>query len=155
MDEKQLISVRPAKREDAGKILDFQLLLAYETENLSLDKLIVSKGIKEVFDDAGKGQYYVAEISGKMVSCLLITYEWSEWRNANIWWLQSVYVDALHRRTGVFRKMYDHLLNMVLADNGVAGLRLYVEKNNTRAQKMYRSLGMDGDHYSVFEWIKK
>lgn len=150
-----MIYVRPATREDAGKILDFQLLLAQETENIVLDKLVVTKGIKEVFDDAAKGQYYVAEIAGKVVSCLLITYEWSEWRNGNIWWLQSVYVDAAHRRAGVFRKMYDYLQQTVSADNSIAGLRLYVENNNTRAQKMYKSLGMDGDHYKVFEWIKK
>lgn len=155
MSQKQLISVRPATREDAGKILDFQLLLAQETEDLTLDKLIVTKGIKEVFDDRRKGQYYVAEISGKVVSCLLITYEWSEWRNANIWWIQSVYVDAIHRRTGVFRKMYDHLIEKLSGDSTIAGLRLYVENNNTGAQQMYKSLGMNGDHYKVFEWIKK
>ena len=150
-----MISVRQAHREDAGKILDFQLLLAQETENRGLDKLVVTKGIKKVFDDPTKGKYYVAEISGKVVACLLITYEWSEWRNGDIWWLQSVYVDASHRRTGVFRKMYQYIVECITADPSIAGLRLYVEHNNGRAQKIYRSVGMKGDYYQMFEWIKQ
>ena len=149
-----MISIREAHREDAGKILDFQLLLAQETENRGLDKLVVTKGIKNVFDDPAKGKYYVAEVGGKVVGCLLITYEWSEWRNGNIWWLQSVYVDASHRKTGVFRKMYGHLLESISRDPCIAGLRLYVENNNHRALKIYKSLGMKGDHYQVFEWFK-
>ena len=150
-----MISIREAHREDAGKILDFQLLLAQETENRGLDKLVVTKGIKHVFDDPAKGKYYVAETSGKVVGCLLITYEWSEWRNGNIWWLQSVYVDASHRRTGVFRKMYEYIVEIITGDPSIAGLRLYVENNNGRAQKIYRSVGMKGDYYQVFEWIKQ
>ena len=150
-----MISVRQAHREDAGKILDFQLLLAQETENRALDKLIVTKGIKEVFDDPAKGKYYVAEISGKIVGCLLITYEWSEWRNGNIWWLQSVYVDAFHRRTGVFKRMYEHIIESINGDQSIAGLRLYVENNNSRAQKIYQRVGMTGGQYQVFEWFKE
>jgi ribosomal protein S18 acetylase RimI-like enzyme len=150
-----MIYVREAHREDAGKILDFQLLLAQETENRALDKLIVTKGIKEVFDDPAKGKYYVAEISGKVVGCLLITYEWSEWRNGNIWWLQSVYVDASHRKSGVFRKMYEYIIESINGDQTIAGLRLYVENNNSRAQKIYKALGMNGGYYQVFEWFKE
>ena len=150
-----MISIREAHRGDAGKILDFQLLLAQETENRGLDKLVVTKGIKKVFDDPTKGKYYVADISGKVVGCLLITYEWSEWRNGNIWWLQSVYVDASHRRTGVFRTMYEYIIEIITGDPSIAGLRLYVENNNGRAQKIYRSVGMKGDYYQLFEWIKQ
>ena len=149
-----MITIRPATRQDATSILNFQLKLAEETENLSLDKLIVSKGIAALFDDPAKGIYYVAEVKNVVIGCFLITYEWSDWRNSVVWWLQSVYVDANHRGTGVFRAMYDHLIESIRNDSSVAGLRLYAEKNNERAQNVYRSLGMNGDHYTVFEKMK-
>lgn len=149
-----MIAIRPATREDASAVLDFQMRLALETENISLDKLIVSKGIAALFDDPSRGTYYVAEHTGQVVGCFLITYEWSDWRNGTIWWLQSVYVDIRHRRTGVFKHMYDHIIRMISADPTVTGLRLYVEKSNDRAQQVYRSLGMNGDHYTVFEKMK-
>lgn len=150
-----MIAIRHATRDDATAILDFQMRLALETENISLDKLIASKGIAAVFDEPSKGNYYVAEHRGQLVGCFLITYEWSDWRNANIWWLQSVYVDISHRRSGVFKHMYDHILNMISNDAAVAGLRLYVDKSNGRAQKVYQSMGMDGDHYTVFEKMRQ
>lgn len=149
-----MISLRPATREDAGIILEFQLRMARETEDISLDKLIVSKGISSLFEDPGKGEYYVAEYKGTVIGCFLITYEWSDWRNGVVWWLQSVYVDSDHRRLGVFRKMYEYIMKTISDDPGIVGLRLYVEKNNERAQKVYRSLGMNGDHYTVFEKMK-
>lgn len=146
-----MIIIRSATREDASTVLDFQMRLALETENISLDKLVASRGIAALFEDPAKGTYYVAEDRGKIVGCFLITYEWSDWRNGTIWWLQSVYVDITHRRTGVFKHMYDHIIRMISGDPNVAGLRLYVDKSNGRAQKVYRSMGMDGDHYTVFE----
>jgi len=150
-----MITIRNANREDASNILEFQLRLALETEDVSLDKLVVSQGIKAIFDDPGKGAYYVAEWNGQVVGCFLITFEWSEWRNGNVWWMQSVYVDMLHRRRGIFKKMYDHLLQVVATERRVLGLRLYVDKSNLRAQKVYGALGMNGDHYTVYEWMKK
>ncbi len=150
-----MITIRNANREDASNILEFQLRLARETEDVSLDKLVVSQGIKAIFDDPGKGAYYVAEWNGQVVGCFLITFEWSEWRNGNVWWMQSVYVDLLHRRRGIFKKMYDYLLQVVATEPRVLGLRLYVDKSNLRAQKVYGALGMDGEHYTVYEWMKK
>lgn len=128
--------------------------MALETEDISLDKLLVSKGISSLFDDPSRGEYYVAEFNGKVVGCFMITYEWSDWRNGVVWWLQSVFVDAHHRKSGVFKKMYEHILKTIDGDPSIVGLRLYVEKNNDRAQKVYRSLGMNGDHYTVFEKMK-
>jgi ribosomal protein S18 acetylase RimI-like enzyme len=150
-----MITIRNANREDATNILEFQLMLARETEDISLDKLVVSQGIKAIFDDAAKGTYYVAESEGRIIGCFLITYEWSEWRNGNVWWMQLVYVDMRYRRRGVFKKMYDYLLESVSADPRILGLRLYVDKSNLRAQKVYGGLGMNGDHYTVYEWMKK
>jgi ribosomal protein S18 acetylase RimI-like enzyme len=148
-----MIAIRPATRTDATCILDFQVMMAIETENIVLDKLIASKGIAALLDDPSKGVYYVAEVKGQVAGCFLITYEWSDWRNGVVWWLQSVYVDAPYRKLGVFRKMYDHIVGIISADPGVRGLRLYVDKSNERAQNVYRSLGMNGDHYTVFEWM--
>ena len=100
------------------------------------------------------GQYWVAEDDGKIVASLLITYEWSDWRNTNVWWFQSVYVLPEYRRTGIFRSMYLCISKMKLK-NGVAGLRLYVETNNIRAQKTYEALGMQSEHYKMYEWLKE
>jgi ribosomal protein S18 acetylase RimI-like enzyme len=85
----------------------------------------------------------------------MITYEWSDWRNRNIWWIQSVYVKPEARRKGVYAAMYAHIKNLVQADPSIGGIRLYVDKTNTPAQHTYSKLGMNGDHYQVFEWMKK
>lgn len=135
-------------------LADFQLRLADETENVQLKKDIVSAGMKALFDDASRGTYYVALADGKIIGCFLITYEWSDWRNGMVWWLQSVYVSKSYRQQGVFKDMYHHIRQTILNDPGIIGLRLYVDKSNTRAQKVYESMGMNGDHYMVFEWMK-
>ncbi len=114
----------------------------------------MSKWIKAVFDDPGKGAYHVAVINDQVIGCFLITFEWSEWRNGTIWWLQSVYVDLRHRRQGVFRKMYNHIVRTIEEDTSILGLRLYVDKSNLRAQRVYGTLGMNGDHYTVYERFK-
>lgn len=149
-----MINIRPATREDAGRILDFQLRMAEETENISLDKLVVAQGINALFDDPAKGVYYVAEAYGTVAGCFLITFEWSDWRNGTIWWLQSVYVDINHRQQRIFKRMYDYVIQTIKGDPSISGLRLYVDKSNERAQHVYQSMGMDGDHYTVFEWMK-
>lgn len=150
-----MISIRPSKYEDIGVIAGFQVKLADETESIALDKQLVSTGIKALFGDPGKGVYYVAEAREEIIGCFLITYEWSDWRNGMIWWLQSVYVKESHRKQGVFKSMYDHLVKTISRDPTIIGLRLYVDKSNTRAQQVYQTLGMNGDHYTVFEWMKK
>ena len=149
-----MITIRPSKREDIGKLVEFQLRLADETENVRLNEETVSAGMHALFDEPSRGTYYVAVSHAEIVGCFLITYEWSDWRNGMVWWLQSVYVAKNHRRQGVFKIMYDHLRQIISSDPGIIGLRLYVDKTNTRAQNVYASMGMNGDHYTVFEWMK-
>jgi len=145
--------IREATIKDRDKIVDFQLAMALETENLQLDKNIVKKGVQGVFEKEGRGKYYVGEINGEVISSLLTTYEWSDWRNGTILWIQSVFVEQNHRGKGIFKTMYQHIKDLVLSDQSYNGIRLYVDKTNTGAQKVYTSLGMDGNHYDLYEWF--
>jgi ribosomal protein S18 acetylase RimI-like enzyme len=147
-----MISIRKATPGDAPSIIAFQQAMAMETEGLELRSEVITKGVMAVFRDENKGVYYVAEENGTVVASLMITFEWSDWRNSNIWWFQSVYVIPEYRRKGVFRMMYDHVRQEGMAQ-GIAGLRLYVEAENTRAQKTYEAMGMNGGHYWTFEWM--
>ena len=145
--------IRKATISDADVIIDFQKKMALETENLTLVPDVISKGVRAVFSNPVCGQYWVAEDQGTIIASLLITSEWSDWRNCFVWWFQSVYVLPAWRRKGIFRAMY--LTIRQEADNhNVAGLRLYVEVNNLKAQKTYEAMGMDGQHYRLFEWLK-
>lgn len=142
------------KSEHHDIIIQAQMDMAWESEQMKLDKALVSKGVEAVFDDSSKGTYYAAFKDGEFAGCLLTTYEWSDWRNATILWIQSVWVPKSFRRQGVFREMYTHLKNMVEGDDSLCGLRLYVDKSNTPAQKVYTALGMDHEHYDMYEWIQ-
>ena len=148
-----MITIRKASPEDAKAIIGFQQKMAWETEEMTLATEIVTKGVSAVFDSQVHGQYWVAEDESGVVASLLITYEWSDWRNASVWWFQSVYVLPSHRRRGIFRSMYLHIRNEA-ETAGIAGLRLYVETNNTSAQKTYEALGMKREHYAMYEWMK-
>jgi GNAT superfamily N-acetyltransferase len=149
-----MVTIRKAVISDAQVIIDFQQKMAWETEQMTLAPEKITKGVNAVFANPVKGQYWIAEENGNVVASLLITYEWSDWRNANVWWFQSVYVLPENRRKGIFRSMYLQIKNE--ADKqGVAGLRLYVESNNTSAQKTYESLGMISGHYTMYEWLKE
>lgn len=149
-----MVLVRKADKNDALFIIEFQKMMAWETERLMLRDDLITEGVKAVFGDKTKGQYYVAESGGKVIASMLITNEWSDWRNAFVWWFQSVYVLPSFRRQGVFKAMYRFVRDEAIKNN-IAGLRLYVEKNNTTAQKAYEKLGMNGEHYSMFEWLKE
>jgi GNAT superfamily N-acetyltransferase len=149
-----MTTIRKATPKDASIIIDFQQKMAWETERMTLIPEIINKGVNAVFADSTRGQYWVAEEKGKVVASLLITYEWSDWRNSNVWWFQSVYVIPDFRRSGIFRSMYLHIKEE--ADKvDIAGLRLYVERNNSRAQKTYEALGMISGHYTMYEWLKE
>lgn len=150
----KMITIRKATSEDAPAIIDFQQKMAWETEQMTLPADIITKGVNAVFGNAIRGQYWVAEDNGIVVASLLITYEWSDWRNTNVWWFQSVYVLPEYRRRGIFRSMYSGIRDEAARQN-VAGLRLYVETNNSRAQKTYESLGMRSDHYTMYEWMNE
>ena len=147
-----MITVRRATPDDAPAIISFQQAMAMETEGMELKSDLITMGVMAVFHDPGKGQYYVTEEMNRVVASLMITYEWSDWRNASVWWFQSVYVIPEYRRKGIFRVMYDHV-KMEGMECGIAGLRLYVESGNVRAQKTYEAMGMNGSHYRTFEWM--
>lgn len=149
-----MITIRKAEPSDAEAIIYFQLNMAWETEAMRLVPETVTKGVKAVFEDDSRGQYYIAEEDGHRIASLLITYEWSDWRNSNVWWLQSVYVVPEFRRKGIFRKMYGHIKQLA-EEQDIAGLRLYVETGNSTAQKTYEALGMSSEHYSFYEWMRK
>jgi N-acetylglutamate synthase-like GNAT family acetyltransferase len=146
--------VREAKLSDIPSLLDFQLKMALETENIQLEILPLTQGMNRLMKDPSKGKYYVAEEDGEVVGCLMTTFEWSEWRCGTILWIQSVYVAIPWRGQGVFKTMYQHIHELVERDPDMKGIRLYVEKKNETAQKVYSGLGMNGDHYTVYEWIK-
>ena len=128
--------------------------MARETENIDLNHEICSKGVHAVFEDPSKGQYYVCEADGRVVGSALITHEWSDWRNGVVWWIQSVYIVPEKRGKGLFSGLYRYIKRLATVDADVRGLRLYVDKSNTNAQQVYLRLGMNGEHYQVFEWMK-
>ena len=151
------ISIRNATRADIDRIAEFQQAMALETENRTLDPSVSTQGIIAIFDDPLKGFYIVAvsdsdeSNAGEVVGSLLITYEWSDWSNANHWWIQSVYVDAAWRRRGVYRTMYDHILALTRDRSDICSIRLYVERTNTIAKQAYKNLGMSHSHYDMYE----
>lgn len=149
-----MISIRKAIKGDAVTIIDFQQKMAWETEQIRLAEATITNGVNGIFSNPPRGEYYIAESNHEVIASLLITYEWSDWRNADIWWFQSVYVLPEYRRKGVFREMYSFIMKE--ADKkGVAGLRLYVESNNDRARKTYEALGMSSEHYTMYEWLRE
>jgi GNAT superfamily N-acetyltransferase len=124
--------------------------LAEETEPVRLDMETLRQGILALLESRAPGRYWVAELEGRVVGQLLVTFEWSDWRNRMVWWIQSVYVAPDARGRGVLRTLYDVARREALAA-GAGGLRLYVNTANQRAQAVYAALGMNGDHYRVFE----
>lgn len=155
-----MLTVRPARREDAATIASFQILMARETEGLELDPATVDRGVRAVFDDPAKGSYWVATTVGSagrpgpVIASLLTTPEWSDWRAATVLWVQSVYVLPEERGRGVYRALYEHLRREVESSPGLAGIRLYVDRRNAAAQRVYERLGMSREHYEMFEWLK-
>lgn len=148
------VDYRAAMPSDAGAIIEFQLAMARETEELELDRGILTRGVHAVFADPSLGRYFVAETDGAVAGSLMITYEWSDWRSGMVWWIQSVFVDPARRKRGIYAGLYAHVRAIVDADPAIRGIRLYVDRRNVGAQEVYTRLGMDGGHYQVFEWMK-
>ena len=148
------IRVREATDQDIPSIIDFQLKMALETENITLNIATLSQGIQRLFKDSSKGRYYVAVESSEVIGCLMTTYEWSDWRCGTVIWIQSVYIPEIHRGKGVYKKLYTFIQQLVRNEPDLRGIRLYVDKTNQSAQKVYTRLGMDGEHYQLFEWMK-
>jgi len=145
--------IRAATLDDLEIIVDFNASLAEETEDRSLDRETLRQGVRALLSDPTRGSYYVASASGKVLGQIMHTREWSDWRNGDIWWIQSVYVHPDHRRDGVFRTLYAHLKALAASDPGVVGLRLYVEHDNQTAQATYTGLGMTSARYRIMEHL--
>lgn len=145
------LTIRPGKPGDEAVLADFNARLAAETESRELDRELLLKGVSAVLRDPARGAYHVAECDGGIVGQLLITFEWSDWRNGNFWWIQSVYVREDFRGRGVFRALLKHVQQLASSQPEVCGLRLYVETNNARARTVYDKLGFRHTEYEMFE----
>jgi len=145
------LSIRRAGPADVAVVAQFNSLLAQESEGKTLDAAVLAAGVAAGLADANKSVYFVAEEDGAAVGQIMYTTEWSDWRNGWFWWIQSVYVRAEARRRGVFRALFEHVLQAARTDGKVIGLRLYVERANQVAQETYRRLGMEAAGYFVFE----
>jgi ribosomal protein S18 acetylase RimI-like enzyme len=143
--------VRLAEERDIGTLAKFNVALAWETERKKLEMPVVTRGLQTLLNNPQHGFYTVAELGGRVVGCIMITYEWSDWRCGQFWWIQSVYVDPEFRRQGVFRKLYEYLKEKASDEPNVCGFRLYVEHSNLAGQSTYAGLGMEEVSYKFFE----
>jgi GNAT superfamily N-acetyltransferase len=145
------LNLRPARLADRDVIAGFNVALARETESLPLDLSVVRPGVEAILRDPAKGLYFVAESAGAVIGQVLITYEWSDWRNGNFWWLQSVYVQPEFRARGVFKALFRRVADEAAGQKDVCGLRLYMESENHQAREVYERLEIRATHYQVFE----
>ena len=145
------IRASTATRDHIETLVEYQLAMASESEGLTLDRGLLRDGIAAVLNSQDKGFYLVAEVDGEVVAGLLITYEWSDWRNGFFWWIQSVYVDSQWRRKGVYTAMHNRVLELARSDGSICGVRLYVERTNLAAKQTYEHLGMALSRYDMFE----
>jgi GNAT superfamily N-acetyltransferase len=147
------ISVRLARHDDISLMVRWAEAMAQETEDKQLDTATVTRGIENAIDDAQRAVYFMAEIDGEPVGTMMYTREWSDWRNAWWWWIQSVYVPPEHRRKGVYRSLFLHVQALARQQGDVYGLRLYVERENVLAQRTYERLGMHDAGYRMYEML--
>ncbi|MEL7499153.1 MAG: GNAT family N-acetyltransferase [Planctomycetota bacterium] len=145
-----MTKVRSATIEDAPSIASFQIAMAQETENKQLDRKTVETAVEAVFDDPGKGFYLIAERGDEVCGSLLVTFEWSDWRNSNLWYIQSVYVSEPFRGQGIFKSLYQAVYELAV-EQDVMFIRLYVETENEVAQKVYEKLGMKRMPYFMYD----
>ncbi len=147
----ETIFVRDAQRDDVQAIVAGNVAMALETENKTLDDTHIGRGVQAVLGSTGKGRYWIAELDGAIVGQIMVTHEWSDWRNGFMWWIQSVYVVESTRRRGVFSTLYRHIEALARQEPECCGIRLYVERDNKRAQATYLALGMTKPGYDVME----
>lgn len=143
--------IRSASPDDISDIAQFNIAMAQETEERQLDPETIQSGVSGVIQNHAHGFYLIAERDQVAIGSLLITFEWSDWRNGTLWWIQSVYVKPEHRRTGVFKALYDAVIARARAAKSVRGIRLYVEQENLDAQSVYQKLSMQKTPYQMFE----
>lgn len=147
------VQVRIAEPKDIGEIAELNLAMAWETEHVNLSESTLTEGIRKVFENANHGFYIVAESAGQVVGCLLITFEWSDWRCGLFWWIQSLYIRPLFRRRGIFRQLHEFIRTEALRRPEVCGIRLYVEQSNQVAQRAYQQIGMHPRSYRMYEQL--
>ncbi len=145
------IRIRFAEKRDADILTEFNIVMARETEGKELPNEVASAGVKALLNNRQMGFYVIAETGGLIAGSLMVTMEWSDWRNGLFWWIQSVYIKPQFRREGIFTELYGFLKSKVEKDPNVCGFRLYVERNNIPAHKAYKALGMEETHYKVYE----
>lgn len=146
------IKIRIAEKQDASALVEFNQAMALETEGKRLETEVLTKGVEAVFNDEKKGVYIVAEnLKGEIIGGLMITFEWSDWRNKWFWWIQSVYILPAGRGKKIYSKLYDFAKTKAREQGNVCGFRLYVEQENSHAQKVYEKVGMDASHYLMYE----
>ncbi len=149
-----MIEIIQAQKKHSEEIASFQIAMAKETEDFALDLATVQKGVRHVFENPVIGHYYIFKLEDEIVGSALTLYEWSDWRCGNVIWIHSVYVKPDARKSGAFRAFYLEMQTRVKNDDSFKGLRLYVDKTNQRAIQVYKKLGMQDEHYSLFEWLK-
>lgn len=145
------ITIRRATETDLEIMVGFNIAMARETEDKGLDTNTLRRGIAALLRNDNLGFYLVAEVDGLPAGQIMVTTEWSDWRNSHFWWLQSLYVLPEHRRKGVFRSLYDYIVARAKEAGNVCGIRLYVERTNHRAKDVYVNLGMELSHYDMYE----
>ena len=148
------LNIRSATRRDAPALIAFNSAMALETERKLLMPHVVGAGVRGLLRRPDSGFYTVAELGGEVIAALMVTKEWSDWRNADFWWVQSVYVRPEYRRRGIYKRLYRHLQALAAKKRAVCGFRLYVEQSNRRAQATYHASGMARTHYLVYEQLK-
>jgi ribosomal protein S18 acetylase RimI-like enzyme len=148
------VTIRQATIADAKKIAGFNTNMAMETEGIELIPEIILSGVRKLINNDAFGYYLVAETNHEIVGSLMVTSEWSDWRNGQFWWIQSVYVIPSWRRRGLYRKLYETVKQLADKNENVCGFRLYVEKENSIAQSTYDNVGMHETHYKMYEELK-
>jgi GNAT superfamily N-acetyltransferase len=145
------MNIRVAATNDADALIEFNQAMALETEGKHLDADVLGVGVRAVFDDPQKGFYVVAEEDGRIIGALMVTYEWSDWRNGWFWWIQSVYIRPEARGRKIYSQLYQFVKDRAREAGGVCGFRLYVENENSHAQRVYENVGMEASHYLMYE----
>ncbi len=143
--------IRKAQSTDLPALIDFNQAMALETEALKLDTQVLSKGVNTLLTSPEKGFYLVAEVDGEIAGSLMVTFEWSDWRAKDYYWIQSVYIRPENRRQGLYKKLYQEVKDIAAQNGGAASFRLYVQQENTKAQQTYSALGMDQSYYLMYE----
>jgi len=145
------MEIRLADSADVQALVEFNQAMALETEGKHLDGEILRNGVEAVFTEEKKGFYVVTEEAGQIVGGLMVTYEWSDWRNAWFWWIQSVYIRPVARGKRIYSRMYEFVKQRAAETDSVCGFRLYVETENAHAQRVYEKVGMHASHYLMYE----